>query len=109
MICFYYFQWFTHLLQQVSYMLQQTTYLVQHIRDLFLLFSMVYSSVVIGRLYIAIDNIPGTIDVWSVGTVILLLNMLDILLSFFNDALINYNLFYVPVIFRLYVSEKNKN
>ena len=62
----------------------------------FLLFSMVYSSVATGRLYVTTDNIPGA-TMWSIGTVILPLCMLDLLLLFFNDASINYNLFYVSV------------
>ncbi|PHT85804.1 hypothetical protein T459_07910 [Capsicum annuum] len=49
-------------LQQVGYMLQQINYLVQQIRDIFLLFSMVYSSVATDQLYVATDNIPGAID-----------------------------------------------
>ena len=65
--------------------------------DLFLLFPTIYSFAATGLLYIAIANIPSATDVWSVRIVILPLCMLDLLLSFFNDALINYNLCYVPV------------
>ncbi|PHT31922.1 Citrate-binding protein [Capsicum baccatum] len=42
----------------VDYMLQQITYLVQQISDLFLWFSMDYSSIATGRLYVASDKIP---------------------------------------------------
>ena len=60
-----------------------------------------YLSAAIVWLYTATDILPGATDRWFVATVILLFCLFDLLLSFFNDALINNNiLFYVPINFR---------
>ena len=46
-------------------------------------------------LYAATDILPGASDQGSIATVILLFCLFDLLLSFFNDALINYNIFFM--------------
>ncbi|PHT49460.1 hypothetical protein CQW23_09207 [Capsicum baccatum] len=51
-----------YLVDEVGYMLQQIKYLVQQISDMFLLFPMNYSSVVMGQLCIASNKIPGATD-----------------------------------------------
>ena len=43
-------------------MLQQIPYLVQQISNLFLLFTIHYSSSATGWLYAATDNLPGATD-----------------------------------------------